>query len=290
MTEYWTVLSGDRQNNIWDIIEDQSLVGIGWPGIGNVRGVSFDAIKEGVQQHFPHRHAGTDAGMLDSFANEMELGDIVLTTIGSERRILIGRITGEYTYADSPAHYLLSHTRAVEWLRADIDFDTYRKHGMQFYGRTVRRITQYSAAVEAMLNREELEETTNAEDDVAPIRFRLEQDLQDVLRESITQLEPGLVITDGGREQKVEAGWIDITARDSADRIVVIELKAGTAQPDSVAQILAYMGTVPNHDGRAVRGILVANDFHPRVQAALRAVPNVTLKAYSFKFTFQDPE
>ena len=37
-----------------------------------------------------------------------------------------------------------------------------------------------------------------------------------------------------------------------------------------------------------IRGILVAHDFHDRVHNAVRAIPNVTLKSYSFRFVFED--
>ena len=80
---------------------------------------------------------------------------------------------------------------------------------------------------------------------------------------------------------------IDITAKDKQETIVVIELKAGTAGPDSIAQVLAYMSSIHDVDKKPVRGILVAGDFHSRVKFAARAVPNLELKQYSFKFSFE---
>lgn len=103
------------------------------------------------------------------------------------------------------------------------------------------------------------------------ITFGLERDLQSALRASIDQLETGLKITDDGRERVTEAGRIDITAVDVKGNIVVIELKAGAATPEVVAQILAYMGTVAEAENQPVRGILVAGDFHKRVILASRA-------------------
>ena len=114
----------------------------------------------------------------------------------------------------------------------------------------------------------------------------MERDLEDALKTNLHQLEPGLVFS--GAQQRVAAGRLDIAAIDSEDRIVVIELKAGTAQPDSVAQLLAYMGTVDNPEGKPVRGILVAHDFDIRVKHAAKAVPNVDLRSYSFTFSFSD--
>ncbi|MBI3934971.1 MAG: DUF91 domain-containing protein [Acidobacteria bacterium] len=119
------------------------------------------------------------------------------------------------------------------------------------------------------------------------ITFGLERDLQSALRANIGQLEPGLRIIDDGKERLTEAGRIDITAIDTKGNVVVIELKAGTASPEVVTQVLAYMGAVAETDKKPVRGILVAGDFHKRVVLATRAVQTLQLKKYSFQFTFE---
>ncbi len=122
----------------------------------------------------------------------------------------------------------------------------------------------------------------------SPSSFALERDLQRTLRGNIEQLEPGLKITDGGTERTIDAGRIDITAEDGDGNIVVIELKAGTAGMDSIGQILSYMGSIESPEGKDVRGILVAYDFDRRLVLATNAAPNVSLKAYSVQFTFED--
>jgi RecB family endonuclease NucS len=87
----------------------------------------------------------------------------------------------------------------------------------------------------------------------------------------------------------VEAGRIDITAADPNGNSVVVELKAGIASPDVVAQVLAYMGSIADADKRPVRGIIVAGDFHKKVILASRAIGNLELKKYSFQFKFDAP-
>jgi len=116
--------------------------------------------------------------------------------------------------------------------------------------------------------------------------FEIERDLQAALRSHIEQLEQGLRITDGGKEQIVESGRIDIKAEDKNGVTVVIELKAGKADRDAIGQILAYMGDMTK-DKNLVRGILVAGEFAPRTIAAARVVPTLRLKKYSFNFTFE---
>ena len=126
------------------------------------------------------------------------------------------------------------------------------------------------------------------EEDSDELKFGLERDLQKALRANIQQLDPGLKIVDGGIEQTVEAGRIDITAEDPDGRLVIIELKAGTAELSSIGQLLSYMGSASSDSNRPVRGILVANEFHPRLVVAARAVPNFSLVAYSFQFSFTE--
>lgn len=122
--------------------------------------------------------------------------------------------------------------------------------------------------------------------DAIETTFGLERDLQKALRSEIEQLEPGLKITDGNKEQIVESGRIDITAEDQSGITVVIELKAEAADREAIGQILSYMGNLQAEGKRQVRGILVAGYFTPSAIAAASAVPNVELRKYGYKFTF----
>lgn len=121
-------------------------------------------------------------------------------------------------------------------------------------------------------------------------RIGLERDMQASLRRVIDQLEPGLVIIDGGVERSVESGFIDITARDALGAVVVIELKAGVANQRAIAQILSYMGDIAaeEDDDKNVRGILVASEFDAKAMSAARMVPNLALRRYSVQFKFSN--
>jgi len=128
------------------------------------------------------------------------------------------------------------------------------------------------------------EEETDELIEAAEATFGLERDLQNALRANIGQLEEGLSIIDGGKEMTTEAGRTDIVVEDAEGTTTVIELKAGTAPPSALTQLLAYMEAVGEES--SVRGILVAEDFHERVLYAAQAVPNVQLQKYRFEFSF----
>ena len=121
-------------------------------------------------------------------------------------------------------------------------------------------------------------------------RISLERDMQAALRLAIEQLEPGLTIIDDGAERSVDSGFIDITARDLTNAIVVIELKAGPAGQRAIAQILSYMGDIAAEESVRVRGILVASEFDAKAKAAARVVPNLMLRRYSIRFLFSDAD
>lgn len=92
----------------------------------------------------------------------------------------------------------------------------------------------------------------------------------------------------GGKERATEAGRVDITATDQRGNLVIVELKTGKANPDVIAQILSYMGSIAETEQKPVRGILVAGDFHKRVIFASRAIPNLDLRKYTFQFSFTE--
>ncbi len=86
--------------------------------------------------------------------------------------------------------------------------------------------------------------------------FGPERDLQAALRSNIEQLKAGLSIIDEGTERSTQAGRIDITWKDEKGNIVVIELKAGRASSDVIAQVLSYMSAVAESENNPVRGWL----------------------------------
>jgi RecB family endonuclease NucS len=121
--------------------------------------------------------------------------------------------------------------------------------------------------------------------------FRLERDLQTLVRANLPQLKRGLKTHDGNRERVLKDGRrIDIETI-GAKGSVVIELKAGQAGLTALKQIRDYMKTVEQEDGRGpVQGILVAKSFAPQAIIEAKKVPKIELRQYTFTFAFDRPE
>ena len=115
----------------------------------------------------------------------------------------------------------------------------------------------------------------------------LERDLHSYLAKRVGEIESGLTLVDNGVEAQTEAGNIDLLARDSNNRLVVIELKAGKAKDNALGQLLGYMGCLSASESN-VRGILVASTFDSRVIFAARGLPNVKLVRYQLSFILDE--
>jgi hypothetical protein len=90
------------------------------------------------------------------------------------------------------------------------------------------------SAVKAVANRGKRVSEISTDEvigDAIETTFGLERDLQRALRDHIDQLEPGLSLIDDGKERKVAAGFIDITARDRGGATVVNRTKGRSGGP-----------------------------------------------------------
>lgn len=91
-----------------------------------------------------------------------------------------------------------------------------------------------------------------------------EAEMQRVLATDPSLIEEGLEVLDV--ELPVGVGGVDLYARDSAGRLVVVELKRGRATHEAVHQLERYVLRVREQTGAVVRGILAA----PEVTAPAR--------------------
>lgn len=122
--------------------------------------------------------------------------------------------------------------------------------------------------------------------------FAEESHLRDYLAQHLETVEEGLQLyadEDGnaGVEYQTPIGRIDILAVDRNDDFVVIELKVSRGSDAVSGQLLRYRSWVKRHlaEGRAVRGVIIANSFSDRVRYSLADIDDVTLMKYELSIT-----
>jgi len=83
-----------------------------------------------------------------------------------------------------------------------------------------------------------------------------EKEMAKMISQNPSLIEEGLRIIK--KEAKTPYGYVDLLGEDSKGRLVVIELKRGTAQVEAVYQLLRYVEFFREVAKREVRGILIA--------------------------------
>lgn len=121
MNNAWLVRPYPHDNPRITEFRQDSIVAIGWPGIGDLTGKSREDIKQ-ILSGSPYKLSGLALGnayaTIDIFVNRMNLGDIVLVPDGAD--IFFAEICSNY-YMDSEFdsdQIGYPHQRKVKWLQS----------------------------------------------------------------------------------------------------------------------------------------------------------------------------
>lgn len=120
----WLVRAGRESKSI-EQFQAQNVVAIGWAEMGDCSSLRTRAeFRERYTRSYPDDtnkwRIGLQSGQIYRFAREMRTGDFVLTPDSPRREIMIGKVTGDYSYApgavsDEDESY--PHVHRVEWLQ-----------------------------------------------------------------------------------------------------------------------------------------------------------------------------
>ncbi|MBC9976804.1 endonuclease NucS domain-containing protein [Bradyrhizobium campsiandrae] len=157
----------------------------------------------------------------------------------------------------------------------------------------------YPSAARAILNRyiqfyldkdsaevQEEEELVQEAEQSSGLAFRLEKEMHAAVRRQLSNIEAGLV--EEGAEVQVDTGFIDILARDSSGKLVVIELKAGKCPAGAMEQALGYAQALSDQRKEPARVLLIASEFSDRIRAAAKRTVDFKLLTYEFSLKFAE--
>jgi hypothetical protein len=116
----WGIHAG-REGAADALFRAQNVVAIGWIELGDLAALPTEreAFKEAVEQAYPAARPMSRAvstSVLWRFVHEMEVGDTIVSPSKKGGEVMIGRVSGAYTYAVTRSA-AFPHQRAVEWVR-----------------------------------------------------------------------------------------------------------------------------------------------------------------------------
>jgi len=120
----WLVRPNPHNKLRVEEFRNQNIVGVGWPGIGNLSGKPREQIKqilEGNPYNYTSLELGNAYATIDIIVNRMAKGDLVLVPNGED--IYFAKVEGDYKYdasKDSDAEGY-PHQRLVKWLSGPLN-------------------------------------------------------------------------------------------------------------------------------------------------------------------------
>lgn len=114
VTKLWLIRCGEGGSVIDSCISNE-VVAVRFQAVGDVRERSPEQILEELKTTPDKAAFETLRRDLLMFANDINIGDIVLTPDKVRRRYFIGRITGDYNWLDESPVPNMKHLRNIEW-------------------------------------------------------------------------------------------------------------------------------------------------------------------------------
>lgn len=196
MTDHrgWMVRAGN-QNELIDLFVDESIVAIGWKGLGDISEYpSREEIKEQYRETYPDHsknRVAVNAGQLYRFAHVMGDGDRILTYDKSSRTYRYGQIQDAYRWAPEDSDEY-PHVRSVDW-QGEISRDEFSTPVKNTLGSTltVFSLDEHLDKIESTLTGEpEPESDGEDEEDTPPYFEEVQATSEELISDHIAQLDP----------------------------------------------------------------------------------------------------
>lgn len=112
----WLVRAGRRGRHASDFVA-KNVIAVGWPAVGDLAGRDRPALLETVRLEYGEKNASGIVGILHRFANQIAVGDLVLTPDSETRELHGGRVTGEYQHDPDALLADYPNVRTVQWIK-----------------------------------------------------------------------------------------------------------------------------------------------------------------------------
>lgn len=170
----------------------QKRIALGWPDAGNLKSLAPDreAFKAKIAQSYPASKPGAipnNAGQLFRFVHEMKVGDFVAYPSKQDRRIHLGRVTGDYKH-DPAKSAVYPNARAVEWLR-DVPRTQFSQGALHEIGSAMSffQIKNYAEEFFAAIEGKAVTPSVQQDETVSLVAEEIEETTRDFILKTLAQ-------------------------------------------------------------------------------------------------------
>lgn len=162
MADVFLVRPFPNEINRMEAFRKESIIGLGWNELGDLKNNDIDKIREIIKKHVD---SGTDVrsplSNYNTFVNKIKIGDYIVSPEGAT--INIGIIKGDYFFdVDNDQEY--GHQRNIEWIKKCLrDELTDELRGSLRVQRTVANLSKHKNAIESLIKDEKPQKLKDTE-------------------------------------------------------------------------------------------------------------------------------
>ena len=117
--KHWKIAPGARAWN-WEACRDGGFIAVGWDELGDIGSLNEAEFTDRMHEEIARHDDWTEgAKQVWRFANDVQVGDLIVANRGKSQILGFGRVTGPYEFVPDTRH---GHRRAVEWFDVEPRF------------------------------------------------------------------------------------------------------------------------------------------------------------------------
>ena len=247
----------------------KNYIALGWSQMGDLSTLKPDreAFKARVASAYPGKKPGAipnNAGQLFRFVHEMKAGDLVVYPSKSDRKINLGRVSGEYRY-DPTTEPGYPNLRSVVWLKS-LPRTHFSQGALYEIGSAISlfQVKNYADEFRAAIEGTQVPPTPPTHDEtVAAVAEDIEETTRDFVLKTLAQDLKGLPL-EGFVVHLLECmGYHARLTRQNEPSVDVIAHKdsLGIEPPIIKVQVKSGEGTVSDRDVSALKGKLSEGEY-----------------------------
>lgn len=248
----------------------ENLIAIGWHEMGDLSDIQNDRekLKERFPQIYPNKKPGAApvaCGQIYRFINDVQIGDYVVFPSKSDRKVNIGKITGDSYYTTGGEHY--PRRRSVEWLRKSIPRTSFSQGALYEIGfaMTFFTVKDYADEFLAILDKSTItpiiNQTDDEEEEISLQADSIIETTRDYVIKQLSTYTKGFDFEDVVADLLRAMGYKVTQSPKGGDRGIDIVIYKDELPPRIVVQVKSYDKDVPEKDVQALKGAMQNNDY-----------------------------
>lgn len=263
----WGIHAG-KTGDAASLFLNQNCIALGWASMGDLSKLAPNrkAFKAAVAAAFPKKKPGAipnNAGQLFRFLHEMKVGDLVVFSHKSTRKLHLGKVVGDYEYAPH-LEQSYPNIRKVEWLKV-FDRKDFSQGALYEIGSAISlfQVKNYADEFRAALEGKASPQVVSEDDTVSIVAESIEENTRDFVLKTLSSQLKGIPLEDFVRHLLECMGYQARLTRKNEPSVDVIAHKdqLGIEPPIIKVQVKSGDGTASDKDVSALYGKLSAGEY-----------------------------